>query len=382
MGLRHWLTLAMTRGIGPVLARRIIDATGTPEAACAASANQLRLIEGIGTGKAACVHQDLRRAAEAAEQELARAARLGAAVLCPDDREYPPLLKLIPDPPTVLYVLGSLQARDLNAVAIVGSRRCSHYGREQSERFGGLLAGAGFTVVSGGARGVDSAAHRGAMNCAAGRTIAVLGCGVDVVYPPENSALFGQIARQGTILSEYPLGAPPLQENFPRRNRIISGMSRGVLVIEADERSGALITARQAADDHNRPVFALPGRVDNPQAAGPHALIRDGAVLVRNLEDIIDALDPLPPQVDEPDLFDPAPDAPPAAPSAPLAPVDIGLSDRQKIVLDQMDQDPVGVETLVQRTDLPAGVVLQELMFLTLKGRVQRVQGQSYVRRG
>src|SRR5262249_38618585 len=176
-----------------------------------------------------------------------------------------------------------------------------------------LLAGAGITVVSGGARGIDSAAHRGAMSHAQGRTIAVLGSGVDVPYPPENAKLFQEIAQRGAVISEYPLGTPPLKDNFPRRNRIISGLSRGVLVVEADERSGALITARLACDDHGRPVFALPGRVDNKMSAGPHRLIRDGATLVRSLEDIIEGLGPLPHGAVEPTLpveTDAAPHAP------------------------------------------------------------------------
>ncbi len=244
--------------------------------------------------KAGKIAASLRAAAGQVDAELARAAAAGATVICPDDGTYPPLLREIPDPPLVLYVRGTIEPRDLNAVAIVGSRKCSLYGREQAERFSALLAGAGFTVVSGGARGTDTAAHRGAILHPAGRTIAVLGSGVDVAYPPENAALFEQLARRGAVLSEYPMGTPPAAENFPKRNRIVSGMSRGVLVVEADERSGALITARQAADDHNRPVFALPGRVDNPLSSGPHALIRDGAVLVTKLEDILDDLGPLP----------------------------------------------------------------------------------------
>src|SRR5690606_27078295 len=232
----------------------------------------------------------LRRAADAAAHELEQARALGVTLLSLEDADYPPLLREIPNPPLVLYMKGDLQPRDLNAVAIVGSRKCSHYGREQAERFGSLLAGAGVTVISGGARGVDSAAHRGAIRHPDGRTIAVLGCGIDITYPPENQSLFEQIAARGAVISEYPIGTQPLAENFPRRNRIVSGMSRGVLVIEADTRSGALITARQAADDHNRPVMAIPGRVDNPLSAGPHALIRDGATLVTSLEDILDAL--------------------------------------------------------------------------------------------
>jgi DNA protecting protein DprA len=240
------------------------------------------------------------------DDELAKCTELAVALLCPDDDAYPALLKEIPDPPAVLYVRGAFEPRDLNAVAIVGSRKCSYYGREQAERFAALLAGAGFSVISGGARGIDSAAHRGAMSHAHGRTIAVLGSGIDVPYPPENAPLFEEIAKRGAVVSEYPLGTPPLKDNFPRRNRIVSGMSRGVLVIEADIKSGALITARQACDDHSRPVFALPGRVDNALSDGPHLLIRDGAVLTTKLEDIIENLGPLPHGASEPTLFEEA----------------------------------------------------------------------------
>src|SRR3954471_24392992 len=286
MPLIHYLQLALTDAVGPITLKRMIETLGPADSVCRASLSQLRSVEGIGTTKAEKIHASLGKARGAAELELAKAQQLGLRIICPDDDVYPLLLKTIPDPPAVLYVKGTLEPRDLNAFALVGSRRCSYYGREQAERFPALLAGAGFTVVSGGARGVDSSAHRGAMQHPAGRTIAVLGCGVDQVYPPENKDLFEQIARRGAVLSEYPLGTPPVAENFPRRNRIVSGMSRGVLVVEADERSGALITARQAADDHNCPVFALPGKVDNPLSAGPHKLLRDGAILCANLDDI------------------------------------------------------------------------------------------------
>src|SRR4051812_13376117 len=300
MPLIHYLQLALTDAVGPITLKRMIETLGPADSVCRASIAQLRSVEGIGTTKAEKIHASLGKARAAAETELAQARELGIAIICPDDEVYPLLLRTIPDPPAVLYVKGSIEPRDLNAFALVGSRRCSYYGREQAERFAALLAGAGFTVTSGGARGVDSAAHRGAMQHPHGRTIAVLGCGLDTVYPPENAALFDQIATRGAVISEYPLGTPPLAENFPRRNRIVSGMSRGVLVIEADVKSGALITARQAADDHNRPVLALPGRVDNPLSAGPHLLIRDGATLVTNLEEILESLHPLPHDLSQP----------------------------------------------------------------------------------
>jgi len=273
--------------------------------------------------------------------------------------------------PPVLYLRGQLEPRDLNGFAIVGSRRCSHYGREQAERFAALLAQAGFTVVSGGARGVDSAAHRGAMAPPNGRTLAVLGCGVDVVYPPENLGLFEQISARGAVISEFPMSTAPLRENFPRRNRIISGLARGVLVVEADIASGALITARQACDSHNRPVFAIPGQITNPMSAGPHALIRDGAVLVTSLEDIIDNLGPLPHQTTLP-----AGDAPAVEAAAPVM-----LEERQQRIVQAIDLDATSVDTIIARTELPAEIVLQELTMLSLRGVVKRVDNQKYVRK-
>ena len=383
MSLRHWLQLALTDGIGPILARRLIERAGGVEGACGASVAVLRTVEGVGTAKASRIHESLRAAADAATAELERARRMGIAVICPDDPAYPPLLTTTPDPPLVLYMKGALEPRDLNALAIVGSRKCSFYGREQAERFAALLAGAGFTVVSGGARGIDSAAHRGAISHPQGRTIAVLGSGVDVAYPPENDQLFEQIARRGAVVSEFPLGTPPNQQNFPRRNRVVSGMSRGVLVVEADEKSGALITARVACDDHDRPVFALPGRVDNPLSAGPHLLIRDGAVLVTKLEDVLEGLGPVPQGVTEPSLFPEPEGEATAAPEAGRSPAgeQPGLSERQRIILIGLGADGANVDAIVERTELPAHVVLQELTFLSLKGQVRRIDGQTYARR-
>jgi DNA processing protein len=391
VALIHWLQLALAEGIGPILARRLIDTARSAELACSLSPAVLRSIDGIGHARASQLHQALRRAADEAPRQLEHAQQLGVSIICPDDELYPTLLRDIPDPPCVLYVRGSLQPRDLNALAIVGSRRCSYYGREQAERFGALLGGAGLTVVSGGARGIDSAAHRGALSHPQGRTIAVLGCGIDIIYPPENASLFEQIARRGAILSELPIATPPVAENFPRRNRIVSGISRGVLVIEADERSGALITARQACEDHGRPVFALPGRVDNRMAIGPHKLIREGATLVTNLQEIIEGLDPLPQAAVLPSLFaqhrqqdDSQAVAEPAAPrqSAPHdAEAMVQLSDQQRLVLRGIDEQPTSIDTIVERTTLPVHLVLQELTFLSLKGAVQRVDGQTYARR-
>jgi DNA processing protein len=379
MPLIHWLTLSLTEGIGPILARRLTDTTGSVASACSANANVLREIEGIGAGKSTKIAQSLRDAAGLAEAEIQRAAACGARIICPEDDSYSLLLRTIPDAPLVLYVKGTLEPRDLNAVAIVGSRKCSFYGREQSERFAALLAGAGVTVISGGARGIDSAAHRGALSHPQGRTLAVLGCGVNIAYPPENAGLFEQIAQRGAVISEFPIDTPPLAENFPKRNRIVSGMSRGVLVVEADVRSGALITARQAGVDQGRVVFALPGRVDNALSIGPHQLIRDGAILVTRLEDILEDLGPLP--VEATESISPAPvmDAAPIT-TAPPPPKVFNLSEHQQQIVDQLGSDAIGIDALVERTGMEVSIIMRELTFLSLKGAVQRVDGQNYRR--
>jgi DNA processing protein len=382
--IQHYLQLALAEGVGPITIARLVETFGSAQAACAASLSELQRIEGIGTAKSQKIYTSVRAAGALAEAELVKARELGVRIICPEDEVYPLLLRSIPDPPAVLYIKGTIEPRDLNAFALVGSRKCSYYGREQAERFAALLAAAGFTVVSGGARGVDSSAHRGAMQHPQGRTIAVLGCGVDRVYPPENAQLFKQIAQRGAVMSEYPLGTPPLAENFPRRNRIVSGMSRGVLVIEADERSGALITARQAADDHNRPVFALPGRVDNALSAGPHKLIRDGAILTAGLEDIMHGLGPLPQEAME--VLSDSSAGQPAEPEVAVAtaksapPPAAMLTDRQTKILSLMGSEPMSIDLLIDRSSLPAQEVLQEMTLLTLRGQVKRVDGQTFVR--
>jgi DNA processing protein len=379
MATHHWLQLSLTSGIGPILGRRLIDAAGSAEAATQLTRRELQQIEGIGLAKAQSVADSLKSAEADAILQLNKANQLGAQLICPDDESWPSLLRPLPASPLILFILGNLQPRDLQSLAIVGSRRCTHYGREQSERFAALLAGAGFTVISGGARGVDSAAHRGAMQHPHGRTIAVLGSGLDVPYPPENKPLFDQIATRGALVTEFPFGTPPNAENFPRRNRIVSGLARGVLVIEADERSGALITARLANEEHGRPVFALPGRVDNPMAAGSHLLIRDGATLVTKLEDIVSALDPLPDGVHQPELF-PTETHTETNEEKPHPTPPTNLSDRQQLILSQMGPDPSAVDEIIDKTNLPAPAVLQELTFLTLRGLLKRAEGQTFVK--
>jgi DNA processing protein len=376
MPLLEHLQLALTPGLGPITIARLIEALGSAQRATEVSVAELQRIDGVGSIKAQAIVSGRRAAEEQAKREIERVAELGFTIICRDDPAYPPMLAAINDAPVVLYVKGKLEPRDLHAVSIVGSRKCSLYGREQAERFGALLAGAGVTVISGGARGIDSAAHRGALSHSLGRTIAVLGCGLDVCYPPENASLFEQIAKRGAVVSEYPLGTPPTPENFPRRNRIISGMSRAVLVIEADVRSGALITARLAADDHNRPVLAIPGRLDNPLSAGPHKLIRDGATLATCLEDILESLGPMPDAVGEPMMTS---NRETVAVSPPKK-IDALLSPSQQTLLEHLGIEAMHVDQLVDLTQLPPGQVMQDLTLLTLRGVVKRAEGQAYAR--
>ena len=375
-----WLTLVLARGLGPTLIGRMLQQFKTATEACRATPTYLAAIDGIGRAKAASIATALKHSRDAAEREIDRCDHQGVELLCLDDAEYPAMLRDIPDPPPVLWCDGHLEPRDLNGMAIVGSRRPSQYGKDQAERFGMLLAGGGFTVMSGGAYGVDTRAHRGALRATGGRTIAVLGSGVDVPYPPENEQLLEQIADgRGAVLSEHPLGTNPRRENFPRRNRIISGLSRGVVVIEAAERSGALITARQAADDHNRPVFALPGRVDNPMSAGPHELLKAGAFLLQTIDDVTQNLGPLPARVYEVAEVDPEPDgqlfdAPPPPKATPT------LTGPQLEIVKALDAGPAGADELVDRTGLPAAQVQATLTMLSLKGFVAR-EGSNYVRK-
>jgi DNA processing protein len=305
-----------------------------------------------------------RRDEQRLTQELDLAKRQGIRLVTLEDPGYPELLRTIPDPPLALYVSGSLRESDRVAVAIVGSRRASPYGTQCAERLAYELSLRGVTVVSGLARGIDSAAHRGALR-ASGRTLAVLGSGVQRIYPPEHEGLAHQVAGAGAVLSEYPMETEPLPHHFPRRNRIISGLSLGVVVVEAAARSGALITA-DCALEQGREVFAVPGPMTAVTSQGTHQLLKQGARLVTSVDDILEELR-LEPQAA-------------AAPCQPCAvPSDLAASERQVLACVGQDQ-PSFIDSIAAQSGLAAAEVSSVLLQLELKRLVQQLPGKQFVR--
>jgi DNA processing protein len=392
------LALTMIPGLGPVLIARAVRALGGAQRVLEAGPGQLATVEGIGPERARAFFEHKPRAMDLAHAELARAAALGAAIVTIDDPAYPPLLREVPSAPPLLYVRGQLncESDDRFCVALVGSRACTPYGLEQSARFASFLAASGLTVVSGGARGIDTSAHQAALR-AGGRTIVVLGCGVGRAYPPENRQLFDRIVSEGrgAIISELPVSTEPEAKNFPARNRLISGLSLGVVLVEAARGSGSLITARQAVEEHGREVFAVPGRVDSPASEGTNDLIKQGgAMLVTNPADVLAALESAarhqhagthasrfaPSQAD---LFtpqtQPQTQPQPQPQTAPLAPTPepLGLSPDQVKIFTALHAagTALPIDRLVASTGLSAQRVAAELTMLELRRAVVRRAG-------
>lgn len=432
---RDWLTLATVPGVGTAHFIRLVARFHSPGAILKARRGELADVVGP---KLAERITEYAGAAPIAEQERLMA-RAGASLISLENDGYPLRLAEIYDPPLLLFVRGTLLEEDTQCVSIVGTRRATPYGLRMAEQFGRELAMRGITVVSGCAAGIDTAAHRGAIE-AGGRTIAVLGCGVDVVYPRQNEALLEQITRHGCLLSQYPMGTKPARGHFPHRNRIISGMTMGTLIVEAPIRSGALITARQAAEQ-GREVFAVPGQVGAAASEGPHALIRDGAKLVETVEDIlvelnlptemqvrasrlrVDVLEPAqagptqtyadpstrqasappgpapprevgsaragqdtspnrPPAPNPPAAPRTAPSPPPpAARSAPVVAAVQTPSDAERRVLDVLGADGAHVDEIATASSMSIAEALSSLTMLELKGLVRQFSGKRFALR-
>ncbi len=362
------LRLALAPGVGPATVKRLATQFGSHEHIVDARASDLRQIDGIGAQTATA----LRRAIDDVDPAAARATieKAGVRLILLGDDDYPPLLAAIPDPPFTLWIKGEVTAADRLAVAIVGSRKCTSYGREQAGRMGALLAECGLTIVSGGALGIDGEAHRAALRVG-GRTIAVMGCGLEQSYPLEHAELFDRIvATGGALVSEYPVGTAPKATHFPSRNRIISGLSLGVVVVEAARRSGALITARQASTDQGREAMVVPGRVDSPASAGCLQAVRDGwATLVTNHAEVLDQLDASS-QLVRGALAAAGHDD--ATTSATL--FDQNLTEAQQKMVDVLTaaDNAVAVEELAAQTQLPMSQVMAELTLLQIRGRIQK----------
>jgi DNA processing protein len=374
--IRNWLQLVQTQGVGSVIFGRLFEHFGSVETILGASAESLAKVEGIGRIISEKIVQS--RGKFDADKEISLADKSGVCIINISDSRYPVLLKKIYDPPPVIYIKGDIGPSDNLAVAIVGSRGCSHYGSEQASRFAHLLASAGFTIVSGMARGIDSAAHSGALS-ANGRTIAVQGCGLARIFPPENKELFVKISQNGACVSELPMEYEPLSENFPPRNRIIAGLSLATIVIEAMPRSGALITAR-AAMENNREVMAVPGRADSPLSKGPHKLIKDGAKLVESVEDVIETLEFL--QKDFAQHLSQRAKEAIEKTQMPLFDISkLNLTDVERKAFNCLDGEPVHIEQIISQTEVPAGKVNAALISLRLKGIVKQLPGDYFVKK-
>jgi DNA processing protein len=354
---RYWIAFNRTPGVGPAKIRALIDHFGELEAAWRAGEADWKA---AGLDRRAIDSLRAARATLGLDAEMERVTACGARVITWDDPDYPPLLRSVPDAPPLLYAKGDLSQADRQwAVAIVGTRRATAYGRQAAEVLAGDLARNGVTIVSGLARGIDAAAHWAALK-AGGRTLGILACGIDQVYPAEHARLAAHILTQGALLTETPVGAPPEAGNFPARNRIISGLSLAAIVVEAGQQSGALITADRALEQ-GRDVFAVPGNIFSRASAGANRLIQEGATLVRSAEDVLEALN--------------------LRLVAQQAEAQAVISDDpiERAMLKTISHDPMHIDEIVRRMDMPIPQVSSVLAMMELKGLVCQVGGMQYV---
>ncbi len=386
--------LGLVSGLGPTLTRRCMEVMGSASGVLEASASDLAGVRGIGGGKSRAIVEGIQKElrGDRYQRELDLVAEYDVDLIGFEDPRYPRMLKHIPDPPMLLYVRGQLEAGDALAIGIVGARKCTHYGREQADRFAMLCSQAGLCIVSGGAYGIDHAAHCAVLR-GKGRTIAVIGSGHSEPYPQQHEGMFDQIASgRGAVISEFGMTVKPKAENFPRRNRIISGMSLGILVIEAAVRSGALITARLAAEDHGREVMAVPGRVDSFASGGCHKMIREGwARLVCNVGDVLDSLGDAG-EILKQGVAEDAPNQKQINSSnrenakggmdhrvktrgGETAAVEANLSENQAKIMSVLE-GRMAMDEICERVGLTIGAVMGELTMLEIHNRVRRVDGR------
>jgi DNA processing protein len=358
------VALNMVEGVGPVRVRQLLERFGNPAAILGASQQQLMQARGIGPDTAQAIAEWEKHVDLAAE--LKRIADFGCRIVIQEDEEYPPLLREIYDPPIVLYVKGKLLPRDKNSVAMVGSRMTTHYGLEIARKLAYQLAYVGVTVVSGGARGIDTAAHQGALS-GRGRTLAVLGTGINLVFPSENAQLYERIIENGALVTQFPFNRPGDKQSFPIRNRIVAGMTLGTVVVEANLTSGALITANFAAE-YGRQVFAVPGRIDSPRSKGCHDLIKKGAKLCEGAEDILSEFEY---------LFPPS-NRPASAAETGVLPA-LELSENEQKVYDTLSKEEISIDDVIRKSGLPSSAASVALLSLEMKRLIRQLPGKMFV---
>ena len=359
------VALNLIEHVGPIRVRQLLEHFGDAPAVLRASKQQLLRVRGIGDETAEAI-ATWEKSVDLGG-ELKRIGEFGCHALIQADEDYPELLRQIYDPPIVLYVKGRLTAKDKNAVAMVGSRMTTHYGIEAARKLAYQLAYVGVTVVSGGARGIDTAAHQGALS-AKGRTVCVLGTGINIVFPPENNELFERIAANGAVITQFPFNRPADKQSFPIRNRIVAGMTLGTVVVEADLNSGALITANFAIE-YGRQVFAVPGRIDSPRSKGCHDLIKKGAKLCEGAEDVLSEFEY---------LF-PGSNRPPSAGETGVLPA-LELSGNEQKVYDALSEEESSIDEVIRRSGLPSSAVSVALLGLEMKRVVKQLPGKLFVR--
>ena len=361
---RDHVRLACVPGVGSRLRQLLLERFGTPAGVFAARADEIASVSRVGR-KLADVISTLSDD-PTADQVIEMCRKRSVRIVLAGSADYPNLLSQISDPPGLLFVRGDLLPCDALAVAIVGARHATSYGLKIAEQLGSSLARAGYTVISGLARGIDAAAHRGAL-AAGGRTIAVLGSGVLNIYPPEHAELAHEIICRGAVISEAPPLGQPLPGAFPQRNRIVSGMSLGTVVVQASERSGALITARLATEQ-GREVFAVPGAIDCRMSRGCHQLLRDGATLVGSVDDILEEFGPLFETITTPDG------------RSVKCPAELQLSDLERLVLDTIGSEPTVIDAVIEGSGLAASQVLSTIGVLEMRRLIRRLAGSCVVR--